>query len=223
MFADQGRVIFTLLVLLFLGWFALGIQLNIRRGNAVLTWLQDGLKLLGSKTTLRWLGSSGVELKVQEPIAPFRWAQVFVVLEPRDVPFLWWLSRRRGRRELLILRGHLQSMPTFELEALDAGSWSTRHVERDMRAKAWVRVDAPMALPLVVYGHGARNTAAAVLDEYFQSPSCELTLVRLAIRQETPNLEIQWRLAGFEACSARRLFESFLRIAERVRDESLSA
>src|SRR5437870_3465051 len=133
MFADQGRVIFTLLVLLFLGWFALGTQLNIRRGNAVLTWLQNGLKLLGSRTTLRWLGSSGVELKVQEPIAPFRWAQVFVVLEPRDVPFLWWLSRRRGRRELLILRGHLQSMPTFELEALDAGSWSTRHVERDVR------------------------------------------------------------------------------------------
>ena len=94
----MGRTVFVLVVLVFLGWFALGTQANVRRGNRLLRWLQDGMSLLGEKTTLRWLGSSGVELKVQEPIAPFRWAQVFVVLEPRDVPFLWWLSRRRGRR-----------------------------------------------------------------------------------------------------------------------------
>src|SRR5436190_18561166 len=50
------------LVLLVMLWFALGTQRNIRKGNAVLAWLQGGLPILGRRTTVRWLGSSAVEL-----------------------------------------------------------------------------------------------------------------------------------------------------------------
>ncbi len=47
---------------LVMGWFAVGIIWNIRRGNAVLRWLQTGLPRLGERTTLRWLGSSVVAM-----------------------------------------------------------------------------------------------------------------------------------------------------------------
>src|SRR2546429_6069460 len=40
----------------------------------------------GERTTLRWLGSSGVELKVQHALPPLKSAEVFVLLEPRDLP-----------------------------------------------------------------------------------------------------------------------------------------
>ena len=95
----MGRTVFVLVVLVFLGWFALGTQANIRRGNRLLRWLRDGMALLGEKTTLRWLGSSAVELKIQEALRPLRTAEIFVVLEPRDVPLVWWLFRAWGRRD----------------------------------------------------------------------------------------------------------------------------
>jgi hypothetical protein len=64
--------IFVVVVIAVVGWFALGTQRNIRKGNDALRWLQDGLKLLGEKTNLGWLGSSVVELKIQSAKEPFR-------------------------------------------------------------------------------------------------------------------------------------------------------
>ena len=97
--------IFILGVLLVVGWFAAGTHFNVRKGEAALRWLQDGLPLVGEKTTLRWLGSSAIELKIADAKPPFREAEVVVVLEPRDVPILWWFARLRGRRDLLMPRG----------------------------------------------------------------------------------------------------------------------
>src|SRR2546428_2041767 len=77
-----GLILFVML------WFALGTQRNIRKGNDLLHWLQAGLPILGRRTTMRWLGSSAVELGIVEPESPFRDATVVVVLEPRDVSFL---------------------------------------------------------------------------------------------------------------------------------------
>ncbi len=123
---DWGRSAFILAALVVVGWFAIGTQWNIRRGHRLLRWLQDGLPVLGAKTTLRWLGSSAVELKVADARAPLRSAEVFLVLEPRDLPILWWLFRARGRRDLLIVRGELRGTPPLEFEALDPSAWSPR-------------------------------------------------------------------------------------------------
>src|SRR5512143_2260110 len=121
--------IFIIVVIAVVGWFALATQRNVRKGNEALCWLQDGLKLLGEKTNLRWLGSSVAELKIQSAKEPFRQAEVVVVLEPRDVPFLWWYYRARGRRDLLIVRGQLRHTPGFEFEALDRRCWLAQAAE----------------------------------------------------------------------------------------------
>ncbi|MGH2667639.1 MAG: hypothetical protein ACRDH5_00695, partial [bacterium] len=52
----------VVLLLVVMLWFTWGTQHNISRGNQLLRWLQDGLPLLGRRTTLRWLGSSAAEL-----------------------------------------------------------------------------------------------------------------------------------------------------------------
>src|SRR5512135_73786 len=115
--------IFIVGVLLVVGWFALGTHFNVRKGEDALRWLQKGLPLVGEKATLRWLGSSVVELKVNKAKDPFRTAEVLVAMEPRDVPFFWAWGHLRGRRDILIFRGQLKNAPRFDVEAHSPNSW----------------------------------------------------------------------------------------------------
>ena len=112
------------LLALVLIWFALGTQLNVRRGNRVLAWLQEGLPALGPRATLRWLGSSVAALSIVQPAAPYRGADVLVVLEPRDLGLLWALARRRGRRDVIILRLNLLRAPRFGADLVYPQGWS---------------------------------------------------------------------------------------------------
>lgn len=119
------------LVLVVMLWFTLGTQRNVRKGNEILRWLQGGLPILGSRTTLRWLGSSAVELGIAEASAPFRDATLVVVLEPRDVGLLWAFSRSRGRRDFLIVRANLRRAPRFSLQAAHRSAWTARDEASD--------------------------------------------------------------------------------------------
>ena len=201
--------LFIIVVVIVVGWFAAGTHLNVRKGHDALRWLQDGLPIVGEKTTLRWLGSSAVELKVPEAKAPFRTAEVLVVLEPRDVPLIWWFSRIRGRRDLLIFRANLQHRPHHEFEVLDPTSWLGRPAEARARREQWAKVSAPA--PLVAYS--SRNnsdptplTTAATID------GCPLML--LSAHRVEPNLELQWRLADLKRHSSRAVFDAARRVAE---------
>jgi hypothetical protein len=129
----------TVLVIVVLLWFTVGTQRNIRRGNELLAWLQGGLPLLGRRTTLRWFGSSAVRLDIAEPSPPFEAVQVSVVLEPRDLGWLWAWARRRGRRDFLVLRGTLPRPPRFELEAGGRRGWTGRDALDRLDEAHWVR------------------------------------------------------------------------------------
>jgi hypothetical protein len=128
----------TVLVIVVLLWFTVGTQRNIRRGNEMLAWLQGGLPQLGRRTTLRWFGSSAVRLDIAEASPPFEAVQVSVVLEPRDLGWLWAWARRRGRRDFLVLRGTLPGPPRFELEAGGRG-WTGRDALDRLDEAHWVR------------------------------------------------------------------------------------
>lgn len=121
-----GPAIAIGLILFVMLWFALGTQRNIRRGNQLLIWLQGGLPMLGRRTTLRWFGSSAVELAIVDPAAPFREATVVVVLEPRDVSVLWAFARSRGRRDFVIVRVNLVRPPRFSMDVRDPRGWTGR-------------------------------------------------------------------------------------------------
>lgn len=135
--ASLGIVLLAAVML----WFSFGTQRNIRRGNELLRWLQDGLPLLGKRTTLRWLGSSVVELGITEPEAPFREAQVLIVLEPRDLGALWAFAHRRGRRDFLIVRARLERAPRIRADVADPRAWTIGDVRHrwtgDDSGAAW--------------------------------------------------------------------------------------
>jgi hypothetical protein len=171
------------------------------------------MPLLGGRTTLRWLGSSAVELKVPTAVEPLRSAVVFIVLEPRDVPMLWWWFRARGRHDLLIVRGQLDVTPRLELEVLDPRAWSTRSIETGVQRDHWSTVAVPSPSPLVAYGRGELE-AAPELIALAALPG--LSLVRLAVHHRAPQLEVQWKVAGLERLGSRRVLDAFYQVARRA-------
>ena len=200
--------IFIVVVLFVVGWFALGTHLNVRKGESVLQWLQDGLPLIGEKTTLRWLGSSAVELKIENAKAPFHSALVLVLLEPRDVPLIWWFSRLRGRRDLFIFRGELRTNPRREFEAVVPAAWSVRPALQRVKADGWQAVNAA---PLSGFAPQASTDPSAAVKAA-SLDGC--SPVRVALRRSEPNLEIQWTLDELREHSSREVVEAIQQAAQ---------
>lgn len=177
----------TLVLLAFLLWFALGTHRNIRRGNELLAWLQPGLPLFGPRTTLRWLGSSAVQLDITEPGAPFRGVGVTIVLEPRDLGWLWAFARVRGRRDFLILRGSLEGPPGFELEAGGPG-WTGRDRLERIDWTAWERTE--WGGGEVAVGHSPAAATAVMEAAWIELAAASGGVWRLSVRREEPHLEV---------------------------------
>jgi len=200
--------LFILVALLVVGWFALGTHWNVRKGDNALRWLQEGLPEVGEKTTLRWLGSSAVELKIQQARPPFRSAEIVLVLEPRDVPPLWAIAHLRGRRDLFIFRGTLRARPGVEMEAFDPRSWTAQGLEHKCEERRWTRQEAPA--PLLVYAPALAASVTSIL-EASEIPGCPL--VRLTVRRAEPEFEVQWQLDHLRKLPSPRVFETIRRIA----------
>lgn len=200
-------------VLIVLAWFFVGMQWNLRKGNALLRWLQGGLKLLGPRTTMRWLGSSVVELKITQPTDPFLDAEVLLVLEPRDVGPLWGWGRLHGRRDFLILRARLVQPPRFEVEAGDDRGWTGRHALQRLELAQWQSADWGDSHIQVAHSGGQAPHVAQRLWQNFQSTSPAVW--RLSIRRTHPHLEVHLRFPAIQG-SAERLFATFQELAHAV-------
>jgi hypothetical protein len=202
---------FVVAVIAIVGWFALGTHLNVRKGHRFLEWLQSGLPLVGEKTTLRWLGSSVVRLQIENAREPFRRVEVLVILEPRDVPPLWLFSRLRGRRDLLIVRTELRSVPKLQVEILDPQAWSTRAIDKEVRQQQWQLV--PCDNPgFQVYAVPPFANVSALLAEA-ERPG--LAPVRIGVRRTNNSFEMQWRLPSQPASASRAVFETAQRLARQ--------
>ena len=191
-------------------WFAVGTIWNVRKGSALMRWMQGGLPALGSRTTVRWLGSTAVEMVVRDAKAPFAGVTLVIFLEPRDLP--WWpISRARGRRDALIIRALLRRSPTLEFEALDPASWSGRDALPRV-PREWLVREAATPGGLVV--HHASAGALAHADALLAlAERAGLAVRRLSVRRTEPNLQLHVRLPDCRQ-PAREFFEAVHALAE---------
>jgi hypothetical protein len=182
------------LVIAFLLWFAVGTQRNISRGNELLRWLQGGLPQVGQRTTLRWFGSSAVQLEIDDAKAPFQSVQVNVVLEPRDIGWLWAWARRQGRRDFVILRGTLPHAPRLEVEAGGhRRGWTGGDRLDRLDPSAWERTRWDDAAGMVEVAHSARvgrSDLEAIRAVWGQLVSSAGGVWRLSVRNLPPHLEV---------------------------------
>jgi hypothetical protein len=211
-----GTAAAILLVLVVMLWFTWGTQRNISRGNALLRWLQGGLSVLGPRATVKWLGSSAVELGIVDPAPPFAEASVLVVLEPRDVPWFWAWSRRRGRRDFLILRARLDRPPDLELEARDEAGWTGADRTASIDESTWVRADWDRS-GLTVF-HVPGSDPALVPSLFDRLAEASGGVWRLSVRREPPHLEVHVRPpeAATKTPDAESLLGAFVDLARTV-------
>ena len=196
-------------------WFAAGTIWNVRRGRLLMHWMQGGLPVLGGRTTVRWLGSTAVEMVIRDGKSPFASVTLVIFLEARDAPWMWALGRGRGRRDTLIVRGVLRMAPQVEFEALDLESWSGRDALPRVPPEWQVR-QAEAAGDVVVYYAGAAALACA--DMLLGSARrTGLVVQRLSVRRTEPNFQIHVPLPD-QRQPAREFFEAVHAIAERALD-----
>ncbi|HTO99296.1 MAG TPA: hypothetical protein VMK66_19750 [Myxococcales bacterium] len=204
----------TALAILLVGWFAVGTIWNVRKGGALMRWLQQGLPAVGERTTVRWLGSTAVEMVIASARAPFQKVTLVIFLEPRDMPWMWLFARRGGRRDTLILRGELRIAPSIDLEALDGRSWSGKDALHAVSSAAWSSRPPSAAGGLATW-HGS-EAALARADELLDlARRAGLEVRRLSVRRTPPHLQLHVDAPG-EGASARALFDSFHALAERA-------
>jgi hypothetical protein len=187
-------------------WFAAGTIRNVYSGRALMRWMQEGMPLVGSRTTVRWLGSTVVEMIIQDPKTPFSSATLVIFLEPRDLP--WWpLSRLRGRRDTLIFRGVLRKTPSVELEALDPGSWSGRDALSRI-PPAWQIQEGKLRIHHE--STPALERAGALLE---RAREAGMRPARLSVRRAEPHFQLHVPLPDRQR-PAREFFEAVHVLAE---------
>jgi hypothetical protein len=193
-------------------WFAAGTIYNVRKGSALMRWMQGGLSVLGERTTVRWLGSTAVEMVIRDGKAPFASVTLVIFLEPRDLPW-WLLSRLRGRRDTLIVRGVLRRIPAVEFEALDPVSWSGRDALPRVPPEWPIRQSAAPGDAVVHYANAAALAQADALLTLARHAG--LTAVRLSVRRTEPNFQLHVPLPDCQQ-PTRDFFEAVRALAERA-------
>jgi hypothetical protein len=168
------------------GWFFIGAQMNVRHGHAALRWLRSGLPLICQRTSLRWMGTTGIFLTMNEASAPFKSVHIRIATEQREAAPLWLLTHLLGRRDMMIVQCDLRRQPRIEYDLLDQRTPAGKQaLKRTVPAK-WER--STLSSGLLAASDGPR-AAAAALRVHARVASLAPMLSRLAVRSASPHLE----------------------------------
>jgi hypothetical protein len=202
-------------VILVVGWFGFGIIYNLRHGEAILRWMQNGLPRVGQKTTLRWLGTSVAQLVIAKAKGPIRSLETLLVLAPRDVPWLWLLSSLQGRRDTLIFRAQLGVPPLMDLELVDPASWTGRSALKQALEKGWV--SQPYHELQLLAAPGQLQLAQETLDR-LDAPARDLSpqYRRFSLRRDSPHLELHLGFPNPRQTDPARFFDALISLARAI-------
>lgn len=209
------QYILVVAVVIVMGWFAFGVVYNLRRGDALLRWMQGGLPSIGPRTTFRWLGTSVAELVIAHAKKPFRRLETVLVLKPRDIFWMTIAAYFQGREDIIIFRAQLSTAPLVDLELVDVKTWSGRSalkrvVERKWESKAYQ--DMQLLAP-----KGLLDLATTVLDK-LAVPMQKLSprYARLSLRRDEPNLELHVPFPAYRTSEAAHYFDALRELARTI-------
>jgi hypothetical protein len=204
-------------VIVLIGWFAIGVVYNLRRGDALLKWMQGGLPSIGQKTTFRWLGTSVAELVIAHAKKPFRRLETLLVLKPRDVFWMTILAAVQGREDIVIFRGQLVTAPPVDLELVDPKSWSGRGILEKLADRRWDS-KSYQGLQLLAPA-GMLDLASQTLDR-LMLPMGKLAdhYTRFSLRRDASpsHFEVHLPFPAFRTLDARQYFEALRGLARLV-------
>lgn len=202
-------------VVIIMGWFAVGVIYNLRRGDALLKWIQNGLPAIGQRTTFRWLGTSVAELVIAHAKKPFRRLETLLVMKPRDIFWMTIMAAFQGRTDIVIFRAQLTTVPVTDLELIDPKSWSGRTALKEIIKRNWESRsyhDMQLLAP-----SGLLDLAVSTLDK-LSEPMQKLSpsYARFSLRRSEPNLEVHVPFPAYRTADASHYFESLRALARAV-------
>ncbi len=212
------NLLLVLVVVLIMGWFALGTIYNLRRGNSLLHWMRGGLPRIGEKTTFRWLGTSVAQLGIEQAKKPFRRLETMAVLAPRDVPWMWLTAYSRGRRDTLIFRGQLSSPPCMNLELADPSCWTGREALQQASGQGWDSQSYPDSLQLMAPAGQLPQALKLLAAVEASSRRLGPHLWRFGLRRDSPHFEIHLAFPDRQNPDASQWFEDLRDLARAVAD-----
>ena len=211
----NSQYIVVIAVAVFMGWFALGMIYNLRRGDALLKWMQGGLPLIGQRTTFRWLGTSVAEMGIAKAKRPFQRLDILLVLKPRDVFWMTILALFQGRDDVLIFRTYLSTPPLLDLELADPKTWSGHTALKQVSERGWESADYH-GLRLMA-PKGLLNLATTTLDQ-LATPMQSLSprYIRFSLRKTAPNFEVHVPFPNLRAADAKNYFQSLSELGRAI-------
>lgn len=213
----NSQYLLVVALVIIMGWFAFGVVYNLRRGDALLKWMQGGLPGIGQRTTFRWLGTSVAELVIAHAKKPFRRFETVLILKPRDVFWMTIMAYFQGRDDIIIFRAQLSTAPLVDLELVDPKTWSGRNalkqvIERKWESKAYQ--DMQLLAP-----RGLLDLANTVLDK-LALPMQKLSphYARFSLRRDAsqPNLELHVPFPAYRTSDAAHYFEALSELARTI-------
>ncbi len=206
------QYILVVAVIIVIGWFAIGVLFNLRRGDSLLKWMQPGLTRIGARTTFRWLGTSVAELGIAQAKNPFRRLDTLLVMAPRDVFWMQALAALQGRRDTLIFRAVLTTPPPLELELADPNTWTGRTALSQASVQKWEKREY-QGLVLMT-PRGFQEMAVQTLER-LAAPLAKLSprYARLSLRRGAPNFEIHLPFPSRSTTDAVEYFEALRELA----------
>lgn len=197
------------------GWFAIGMIYNLRRGDKLLKWMQDGLPLIGQRTTFRWLGSSVAEMGISKAKRPFQRMDVLLVLKPRDIFWMTIIALLQKRDDFMIFRAALSTPPLLDLELADPKTWSGREALSKAAKRNWETTDYH-GLRLMA-PKGLLNLAVETVDRLsLPMHTLSTRYIRLSLRKTAPNMELHLPFPDPNATNAKAYFQSLLDLGHAV-------
>jgi hypothetical protein len=211
------QYILVVAVIILMGWFAIGVIYNLRRGDALLKWMQNGLPDIGQKTTLRWLGTSVAELVIAHAKKPFRRLETLLVFKPRDVFWMTILAYFQGREDIVIFRAQLTTAPITDLELVDPKTWSGRGVLKQFADRKW-ESQTYQGMQLLAPA-GLLDLATKTLDR-LAVPMQKLSshYVRFSLRRDASqsNFEVHLPFPVFRSTEAKQYFGALREVARTI-------
>ena len=213
----SSQTIVIIVAAIFMAWFAFGMIYNLRRGDALLKWMQNGLPSIGQKTTFRWLGTSVAELVIAHAKKPFRRLETLLVLKPRDIFFLTIAAYFQGRKDIVIFRAHLNTAPVTDLELLDPKTWTGWDVQKRIRQRKWESTTY-QGLQLMAPA-GLLDLATKTLDRLaLPMQKFSSSYARFGLHRNAPNLEVHVPFPDYRTVDAKQYFEALRELARAVNE-----
>lgn len=204
----------VILVSVFLAvWYFIGAIINRRFGMSVFEWLRPGLEKMGKLSEARWIGSSGsgARLAVAQPGAPFQRVEVVYLMESREIMPLWLFNRLRGKRDEMIIRANLRSVPGQEIEAARHGSREFRNMISDPGTKSYELLPDHAGFELAYRGKKDIHTSERVeefLEKYHEA------ILRISLQRQAPHLILRTNIPPLRSAPSDVFFDDIRQIFE---------